>query len=111
MSTKKKAKVDPLKIRSNSQLVAWLESKGACHEAVRWVEDRGFKTLQAAWVECDVSEWMWWLFDEELLPLTKEQVAFLKFVDALGAEHDLSDDPDYLRQVAPNIARVPKLIR
>lgn len=33
----------------------------ACSDAVTWLRERNFATLQEAWDACERSDWMWWL--------------------------------------------------
>jgi hypothetical protein len=39
----------------------YLQSIGACREAVQWVEEGNFETLDAAWQACQRGDWMLWL--------------------------------------------------
>jgi len=45
-----------------TKLAAFLKQKGACPEAVAWVNRRKFRTLQQAWEKCPpvCPGWMYW---------------------------------------------------
>src|ERR1017187_6915941 len=42
---------------TNDQLVKFLHSKSACHEAMLWL---GVRDLTAMWNECDRGDWLLW---------------------------------------------------
>ena len=58
-------------IRALAELKRRVPAERPCEEAVAWLEDGNYPSLQAAWDVCSCADWMEWLARKlGLLPLT-----------------------------------------